>query len=167
MLAETEDIRAISYDEVSGTVTISGAFDPLLLPCKLRRKAGWLIRDIQLVAAELRLTPQRPAMLPNPSGVLAALAPACCCGICGCGGYSATAAATVVARRARSSTTHRRATTGSFRWGSTQRSPATARRRRLLRARSCHVFATWFTLTRVVTLVLNWNGAMWKAGLVT
>ena len=38
MLAETEDIQAISYDEVSGTVTISGAFDPLLLPCKLRRK---------------------------------------------------------------------------------------------------------------------------------
>ena len=86
MLAETEDIRAISYDEVSGTVTISGAFDPLLLPCKLRRKAGWLIRDIQLVAAELRLTPQRPAMLPNPSGGLAALDPSCCCGICGCGG---------------------------------------------------------------------------------
>ncbi|XP_066363622.1 protein PYRICULARIA ORYZAE RESISTANCE 21-like isoform X2 [Miscanthus floridulus] len=87
-LQETEDIRTISYDEVSGTVVISGAFDPLVLPCKLRRKAGWLIRDIQLVAAELRLTPQRPAMLPNPSGGLAALAPSCCCGICGCGGYS-------------------------------------------------------------------------------
>jgi hypothetical protein len=93
VVAETEDIQVISSDEVSGTVMISGAFDPLVLPCKLRRKAGCLIRDIQLVAAELRLTPQppprpaqRPAMLlPNPSGP--ALAPSCCCGICGCGGY--------------------------------------------------------------------------------
>lgn len=32
VLAETEDIRAISYDEVSGMVMISGAFDPLVLP---------------------------------------------------------------------------------------------------------------------------------------
>ncbi|EER95511.1 protein PYRICULARIA ORYZAE RESISTANCE 21 [Sorghum bicolor] len=87
-LQETEDIRVISYDEVSGTVTISGAFDPLVLPCKLRRKAGCVIRDIQLVAAELRLTPQppprpaqRPAMLlPNPSC-------SCCCGICWCRNY--------------------------------------------------------------------------------
>ncbi|XP_066358557.1 protein PYRICULARIA ORYZAE RESISTANCE 21-like [Miscanthus floridulus] len=87
-LQETEDIRAISYDEVSRTVTVSGAFDPLVLPCKLRRKAGCVIKDIQLVAAELRLPPQPPprpaqrlAVLPNPFG------PSCCCGICGCGGY--------------------------------------------------------------------------------
>uniref|UniRef100_A0A804P8W9 HMA domain-containing protein n=2 Tax=Zea mays TaxID=4577 RepID=A0A804P8W9_MAIZE len=86
-LQETEDIRAISFDEVSGTVTISGAFDPLVLPCKLRRKAGCVIRDIQLVAAELKLTPQRPAMPSKPPGP--APAPPCCCGmcICGCGGY--------------------------------------------------------------------------------
>jgi hypothetical protein len=87
VLAETEDIRAISYDEVSGTMTISGAFDPLVLPCKLRRKAGCVIRDIQLVAAELKLTPQRPAMPSKPPGPIPA--PPCCCGMCmcGCGGY--------------------------------------------------------------------------------
>ncbi|PWZ23106.1 hypothetical protein Zm00014a_039815, partial [Zea mays] len=86
-LQETEDIRAISFDEVSGTMTISGAFDPLVLPCKLRRKAGCVIRDIQLVAAELKLTPQRSAMPSKPPGP--APAPPCCCGMCmcGCGGY--------------------------------------------------------------------------------
>ncbi|XP_062201566.1 protein PYRICULARIA ORYZAE RESISTANCE 21-like isoform X2 [Phragmites australis] len=104
-LQESEDIRAISYDKKQGTVTISGTFDPLVLPCKLRRKAGCVIRDIRLEEKSMPWMPEykaEPKFAPLPRrgqqsavptkpptpACLPAHAPACCCGACQCGGCS-------------------------------------------------------------------------------
>ncbi|KAL6640860.1 hypothetical protein ACP70R_019041 [Stipagrostis hirtigluma subsp. patula] len=94
-LQETEDIRAITYDEKSGTVTISGPFDPLVLPCKLRCKAGCVIRDIHLKEKSAKKKPEDkpptppPAQPPTPQKPACPPAPACSChgGVCHCGGY--------------------------------------------------------------------------------
>ncbi|KAL6854400.1 hypothetical protein ACP4OV_019303 [Aristida adscensionis] len=114
-LQDTDDIQAIFYDERSGTVTISGPFDPLVLPGKLRRKAGCVIRDIQLKErinvqrmpghrpdhqANLAPSPRRwqpavamPPELPGSSSACLP-APACCGGggggVCHGGGYTYT-----------------------------------------------------------------------------
>lgn len=67
--AESEDIRAIMYDDKAGTVAISGGFDPLVLPCKLRRKAGSVIKDIHLKKEreKNRVPPPPPPPPPQPA----------------------------------------------------------------------------------------------------
>ncbi|KAL6622961.1 hypothetical protein ACP70R_032840 [Stipagrostis hirtigluma subsp. patula] len=95
-LQETENIRAISYDEKSGTVTISGPFDPLMLPCKLRCKASCVIKDIQIKEKKppppsppiKRRTPP-PSPPPTPPKQVCPPPPACSChgGVCHCGGH--------------------------------------------------------------------------------
>ncbi|KAF0929510.1 hypothetical protein E2562_021761 [Oryza meyeriana var. granulata] len=96
-LQESEDIRAILYDDKAGTVTVSGGFDPLMLPCKLRRKAGSVIKDIHLKeeTKKHKVPPPPPPPPPAPaarafcSACAGAAAPArvCLChGHCHCGG---------------------------------------------------------------------------------
>uniref|UniRef100_A0A0E0M6F1 HMA domain-containing protein n=1 Tax=Oryza punctata TaxID=4537 RepID=A0A0E0M6F1_ORYPU len=78
-LQESEDIRAIMYDDKAGTVTISGGFDPLVLPCKLRRKAGSVIKDIHLNKERKKNRVPPPPPQPAPA------ARAAFCTICGAG----------------------------------------------------------------------------------
>ncbi|KAB8112345.1 hypothetical protein EE612_050575, partial [Oryza sativa] len=68
-LQESEDIRAIMYDDKAGTVAISGGFDPLVLPCKLRRKAGSVIKNIHLKKEreKNRVPPPPPPPPPQPA----------------------------------------------------------------------------------------------------
>uniref|UniRef100_A0A0D9XIJ0 HMA domain-containing protein n=1 Tax=Leersia perrieri TaxID=77586 RepID=A0A0D9XIJ0_9ORYZ len=93
-LQESEDIRAILYDDKAGTVTISGGFDPLVLPCKLRRKAASVIKDIHL-KEEKKNKHRAPSPPPSPargaafcSSCGAAVVPAAppCYGVQGCPG---------------------------------------------------------------------------------
>uniref|UniRef100_A0A0D3HC39 Uncharacterized protein n=1 Tax=Oryza barthii TaxID=65489 RepID=A0A0D3HC39_9ORYZ len=79
--AESEDIRAIMYDDKAGTVAISGGFDPLVLPCKLRRKAGSVIKDIHLKKEREKNRVPPPPPPPPPQPAPAARAAFCrCCG---------------------------------------------------------------------------------------
>ncbi|XP_040384428.1 protein PYRICULARIA ORYZAE RESISTANCE 21-like [Oryza brachyantha] len=81
-LQESEDIRAIVYDDKAGTVTVSGGFDPLVLPCKLHRRAGSVIKDIHL-KEERKKQEAPPPPPPPPPPAPASAARAFFCSACG------------------------------------------------------------------------------------